>query len=281
MKFMRKTSKYLFFILLIATFFYACKSPESLRISLEKKEKEERIRELLQHAILYDTFSGSLKLSIKPGENSKSSSVDAYLKIKKNQAIELSLRVPIIGMEVAKVSITPEQILIIDRINKQYFRESMNRIQEEISFDFDYYSLQALLTNHLFIAGKATIEETDFNSFQLIEDEFQAILNNTDSQGINYDFATDYTRRILHAEMYKEKSETNLIWVYRNFGLASNNRLFPMQMNMALHLPDDTFAMNFSFNRVDINEPFIPNTAIPNRYQQISLEQVVKLIKLL
>ena len=281
MKFMRKTNKYLFFIFLFATLFNACKSPEALRISLEKKEKEERIQELLQHAISYDTFSGSLKLSIKPGEKSKSSSVDAYLKIKKNQAIELSLRVPIIGMEAAKVSITPEQILIIDRINKQYFRESMNRIQEEISFDFDFYSLQALLTNHLFIAGKTTIEETDFNSFHLIEDEFQAILSNTDSQGINYDFSTDYTRRILHTEMYKGKSETNLIWVYRNFGLTSNNRLFPMQMDMALHLPDDTFAMNFSFNRVDINEPFTPNTTIPNRYQQISLEQAIKLIKLL
>lgn len=277
---MRKTSKYLLFIFLSAVLFNACKSPkETLRISLDKKEKEERILEMLQHAITYNTFSASLKLAIKPGEKSKAISVDTQLKIKKDQVIELSLRVPIIGMEAGKVAITPKQILIIDRINKYYFVESMERLQNMSPFDFDFYSLQALFTNQLFIAGKPTIEEKDINSFQLVEDEYQVVLTNTDSQGINYDFSSDYTRRILNTEMYKDKSKVNMLWTYGNFGLTSNNRLFPMLMNMQLDLPEDQATMKLSFSRVDINEPFNPNTTIPEKYQQINLEQIIKLLQ--
>jgi len=275
---MKKASKYLFFILLAATLLYACKSSEqALRISLEKKEKKERIQELLQHAVLYDTFSGSGKISIKPGKKNKSSSTSTQIKIKKDQVIELSMRLPILG-EVAKISITPERILIIDRFNGQYFEESMSRIQEISSFDFDFYSLQALITNQLFIAGKPVIDEKDFDSFQLIEDEFQVLLNNKDSQGINYDFTSDYTRRILNTEMYKDKSKANLLCTYRDFGLTSNNRLFPLRIDMVLNSSDDTFTLDMSLNRVDINEPFSPNTKAPEKYSRISLEQVMKLI---
>ena len=276
---MRKASKYLFFILLTTTLFYACKSSEqSLRISLGKKEKKERIQELLQQAVLYDTFSGSGKISVKQGEKSKSFPLNTQIKIKKDQAIEMSIRFPIIGREVAKISITPERILIIYRDGGQYFEESMSRIQEISSFDFDFYSLQALITNQLFIAGKPVVEEKDFDSFQLIEDEFQVLLNNKDSQGINYDFTSDYTKRILNTEMYKDKRKANLLCTYRDFGLASNNRLFPLQIEMVLNSPNDTFTLYLSFNQVDIDKPFSPNTTVPKEYSRISLEQVIELI---
>ena len=277
---MRRISKYIFFILLLTMTFNACKSPkESLQISLEKKEKEERILNLTQHAVLFDTFSGPLKMSFKTGEKGKTTSVEAQMKIKKDEAIEISLRAPIIGMEVGKMSVTPERIIIIDRINKQYFTETMSRLQDVAPFDFDFYSLQALFTNQLFIAGKPVITEEDFNSFSLKEDEFLVFLNNKDSQGINYDFVSDYTNRIQRTEMYKNKNNVNMVWEYENFGLASNNRLFPLLMNMNLSLPNDTVEMRFSFNKIDINTPFTPATSIPEKYRQVTLEQIMKLIQ--
>lgn len=276
---MRKICKGAFLLCLMAVIFNACKSSEkALRISLQEKAKDERITELIQHGILYDTFSGSLKMSLKLGEKNKSTSVSSQIKIKKNEAIEISLRAPILG-EVFKVFISPEQLLIIDRWNKQYFTESMSRVQDIAPFDFDFFSLQALFTNHLFIAGKPDIEKSDIESFNLKEDEFLVYLNNTDSHGINYDFVSDYTNRILKTEMYKQKEKANLIWDYQDFKLASNNRLFPMQMNMKLLFPNDVYNLNMSFSKVEINNPYSPEVTIPTKYKQISLDQVIRLVK--
>ncbi|MDL2323381.1 DUF4292 domain-containing protein [Bacteroidales bacterium OttesenSCG-928-A17] len=276
---MRKICKVASLLCLIAVFFNACKSSEkALQVSLQEKAKDERITGLIQHGVFYDTFSGSFRMTLKLGEKNKSTSVSSQIKIKKDEAIEISLRAPILG-EIVKVFISPEQLLIIDRWNKQYFTESMDRVQSIAPFDFDYFSLQALFTNHLFIAGKPNIEEKDLESFNLKEDEFQVYLNNTDSHGINYDFVSDYTNRILKTEMYKKKEKANLIWNYQEFGLTSNNRLFPMQMNMELQLPDDVYTMNMSFSKVEINNPYAPDVTIPTKYKQISLEQVTRLIK--
>lgn len=260
----------------------ACKSTKEAavqRIALAEQAKEERIHTLLSQALDFESISGSLRFSIKPGNKSKNTTIDGQLRLKKDELIQLSLRIPIIGSEAARVVITPEFVMIIDRLNKQYFYESMETIKGESPFDFDFYSLQALFSNHLFIAGKPVISETDFNSMSLREDEYFVYINNKDSQGINYDFLSDYTYRILKTEMYKTKEKVNMSWEYQDFGLTSNNRLFPMKMQMELTLPEDLISMNFSFSSVDVNTEFNSEVSIPSKYQQISFEQVKKLIK--
>ena len=277
---MKKIGTYIFFILLSIVFFNACKSKEqAIRILLEKKEKEERILNLIRHSVEFETFSGSLSLTIKPGEKSKSTTAGAQLKIKKDEVVDLSLYIPFIMKEVFRMYITPDSLLIIDRINKLYFTESMHNLKNRLPFDFDYFSMQALFSNQLFIAGKEFIDQNELESFGLREDEFQVYLRNTDSQGINYDFTSDYTNRILQTKMYKGKGDVNMSWDYKEFGLTSNNRLFPMLMQMKLQLPEDNFSMNMIFNKIEINTPFVPEVKIPEKYTRINMEQVIKIIQ--
>ena len=259
---------------------FSCKNTESAtKVALSKVEKHERIYQIANQGIDYETIYASLRLGFKSGKKEKSASVNAHLSIKKNEAIQLSLRVPLVGWEVARIVITPEKMLIVDRKNKQYFLESMTTIKDELPFDFDFYNLQALFTNHFFIAGKPEISSTDFNDFRLTEDEYYVYLNSKDSQGINYDFQSDYTSRILKTEIYKNKNKTNIVWEYNNFDQISDKRIFPMKMQMAIHLPKDLVEMTFDFSSVDTNKSFVPEINAPAKYKRISLEQVTKLIK--
>lgn len=278
-------NKFLSVILLITSLclIYSCKSPKETTsgslISLTEQSKNERINSLLLQGLNYKTISAPLRFTIKPGNESKSNTLDAQLRIIKDEAILLSLRIPFIGTEAAKILITPEQMLIVDRINKQYFIESMDKLQNAAPFDFDYYSLQALFTNHLFIAGKSLIAKNDFNTFKLQEDKYFVYINNKDSQGINYDFVSDYTNRILKTQMYKNKEQVNMTWEYRDFALTSNKRLFPMKMDMELIIPNDIIQMGFSFSKVDIDSDFNIETNVPTKYNQITFEQVLRIIK--
>jgi hypothetical protein len=241
--------------------------------------KEERIESIQYQTIPFNTLSSSLRFSFKPGMKKSTTSANAQLRIIKNKIIQLSLRIPILGTEVARISITPEQIIVIDRSNRRYVSESIQTLQQTASFDFDFYSLQALFTNQLFIAGKSSVTREEYKTFSWIEDDFFVRLNNTDNQGNHFDFVSDYSNRIIQTEMYKNKEEAGINWLYKDFGLASNNRLFPMKMTMELTVPDDLITLNLTFNNVDIDNDFELDTSIPNRYQPVTIEQISKLIQ--
>ena len=279
MKLNRKYNNLIFLIGIIILFSGCRTSRQTNSIALSKMTKVERIESIKNQAISFNTLSSSLRFSIKPGMNKSTTSANAQLRIIKDKIIQLSLRIPILNTEAARLSITPEQIIVIDRNNRRYFSESMQTLKEKISFDFDFYSLQALFTNQIFVTGKPTISPEDYSSFNWSEDEFFAKLNNIDNQGINCDFISDFTNRIIQTEMYKNKQEANLSCLYKDFGLASNNRLFPMKMTMELTVPDDLITLNLTFNNVDINTNFEINTSIPNNYQPIGLNQIIQLIQ--
>jgi len=275
----KKCSRLLFLIGMIV-FFGGCKTTRpTASIALSEMGMEERIKSIQYQVIPFKTLSSSLRFSIKPGLKKSTTSSNAQLRIIKDRIIQLSLRIPILGTEVARISITPEQVLIIDRINKRYVSESMQTVKAKTSFDFDFYSLQALFTNQLFIAGKSSITPTDYKAFNQNTDKSFVRLNTTDSQGIHYDFTGDSDNRIIQTEMYKNKKDINMNWLYKDFGLASNNRQFPMKMTMELTIPNDLITLNLTFNNVDIDTDFELNTEIPDRYQSVEIEQIIKLIQ--
>ena len=280
---MRRNRKIEYLLLLAGfiIFFTGCKTSRhaASTVALSKMEKAERIESIQYQSIPFNTLSSSLRFSFKQEKKKNTISANAQLRIIKDKVIQLSLRIPFLGIEVARISITPEQIIVIDRNNKRYVSESIQTLQQTTDFDFDFYNLQALFTNQLFIAGKSSIAPEDYSAFNWNEDKFYVRLNNIDNQGISCNFVSDFTNRIIQTEMYKNKKEANLNWLYKDFGLASNNRLFPMKMTMELTVPNDLITLNLSFNTIDIDSDFKLDTTIPANYQRIEFEQIVKLIQ--
>jgi hypothetical protein len=247
-------------------------------VALQSMTKEERLSTIIQSGIRYNTFSSNLKLSVKPGKKSRETAVDAQLRIVKDEAIQLSLRIPILGTEAFKLVITPDNLLVIDRLNKQYLSESMHDMKAKAPFDFDYYSLEALFTNQLFIAGKKEITASDYQAFQIREDAFLVHIDYTDKQAVRYDFTGDYSNRIQSTQMDQSKWKSHLQCIYTGWGLTSNKRTFPMSLNMTLNIPDEVYTLDFACKSVDIDTDFSIDYTVPNKYKQVTLQQVLKLI---
>jgi hypothetical protein len=277
---MKRNKRYLILLAATILLFSGCKtSRQTSSVVLTKMGKAERIESIQQQSIPFNTLSSSLRFSFRSEKKKTTTSANAQLRIIKDKIIQLSVRVPVLGTEVARISITPEQVIVIDRFNRRYVSQSIHAFRKITSFDFDFYNLQALFTNQLFIAGKSAILPEDYSAFNWSENQYLSKLNSVDSQGINYDFTSDFTHRIIQTEMYKDKKDVNLDWSYKDFGLTSNNRLFPMKMTMDLTVPDDQVTLNLIFNNVDIDTGFELDTSIPNRYQPVEMEQIIKLIR--
>jgi hypothetical protein len=262
---------------------YSCKSSkENASVaSLQKMSKEERLNTVLSSELQYNTFSSNLKFTIITGKQKKEASVDAQLRIIRNEAIQLSLRIPLLGTEAFKIVITPDRALVIDRLNRLYFSEAMSSVKAQVPFDFDYYSLEALLTNRLFIAGKKEIAPENYSTFKIQESDFRVNFINTDKQGIQYDFTSDYTHRIQSTQMNREEGEAQLQCKYSNWGFASNREYFPLRIDFNLNIPDETYRVNLSFKSIDVDTGFSIDRNVPNsgKYGQITLQQIMKLIK--
>lgn len=279
---MKRKNKYIAWVLCLglAAFVSSCRTSRQIQpVALTKHTVEERVGLIVNRSLPYKTFSSSLRFGIKPGVNREGITVDAQLRIVKDEMIQLSLRIPILGTEAARINISPDKILIVDRMNKMYFTESMENLKKHLPFDFDYYSLQSLFTNQLFIAGKQEITPDDYASFGYWEDEFSAVLSLQDSRGIVYGFTGDYSHRILKTEVYKNDKAVNMNWDYADFGQTSGNRLFPMKMSMALTVPDNLISMNLNFSSVDIDTAFELKMNIPSKYKPIDINQIIKLIQ--
>jgi hypothetical protein len=270
-------------LLCIILLAYSCKSSKEAAgsIALPQMTKEERLNHIIQSELSYNTLSSNLKFTLKQEKQGKNISVDAQLRIVKDEAIQLSLRVPLLGSEAFKLLITPENVLVIDRLNKQYLRESMQVIKSKAPFDFDYYSLEALLTNRLFIAGKKEIASPDYSGFKIREDGYLVNIIHTDKQNIQYDFTSDYSNRIQSAQMTAPgKGQSRLQCEYSAWeSMAAGKKTFPMLIAFTLWIPDNTYTVDLAFKSVNPNTDFTIDYSVPNKYRQITLPQVIKLIE--
>ena len=277
---MNKTAiLYIFLIGLIAVNFSSCKTPkttETSEVKLEKTNKEDRFKRILNSGIQYTKLSSNLKFTANTANREQS--VDAQLRIIKNEAIQLSLLMPLIKSELMKIIITPSQVIVIDRLNKQYLQENINVIKRQMPVDFDYYSLEALLSNRMFISGQRDISSQNASLFSFQENDYLVKLSRTDNQAIQYVFTSDYTDRIQSILMNQNEWGTKLMCEYTDWGLTSEKDNFPMLMKFTLDTTDKLIKFDLNFKSVNSDVNFTIDNNIPDRYKQITFQQLLSII---
>jgi hypothetical protein len=82
------------------------------------------------------------KISIE--DNETITNLKVNLMIKKDSAILVSVS-SLLGIEVSRALILPDSIIVIDRLNKTYYKEKYNELELRFSMALDFYQLQNAL----------------------------------------------------------------------------------------------------------------------------------------
>lgn len=91
----------------------------------------------------YANYTAKVKVGIK--QNGKSVSTSGSLKMQWNEVVQISLVDPILGItEVGRIEFSKDNILIVDRMNKQYVQESYKSLSALAKTDISFEYLQAL-----------------------------------------------------------------------------------------------------------------------------------------
>ncbi len=251
-----------------------CKSKKTLATGgdLTKKTHKEVVADALKSELNFKTITSKGSIELKSGNSSNK--VPAVFKIIKDSVLQVSLRIPIIGGEALRMDMTPEGIVIIDRMKKRYFTESFKDSEFLKQLDFNFYNLQALFTNKLFIPGKKEVEYNDYNNFVVNVANELYMLQTKGKGSLSYNFAVDATDHIVSTLIHNEKQNLSLQWSYADF-IKDNDLTYPTTMQAKIDAMKKRADIVISYNKLDIDKDFSVDTSIPSKYTKVTFKDLL------
>lgn len=267
----------LFFAVLIA--FSGCKSKKQIVADytpIEDKKNAQLFLDILDNAFAYNTLSSKLNLNISSGTRSISSR--ASLRMIKDNAMQISIQ-PLFGVEMFRIYITPDTLIVLDRMNKQYMQESISDLKKTYPVGFDFQTLQSLFTNQLFVSGKEEVLPSDFTAFRFEKpSDLHYRLKATDKiSAIDYSFTINGNDRVSFAHLVEPQKKYSLQWQYGNFEMVQN-QTFPSQMNVLVESPSRKMSVGLDFSEIKKDESFSLSMKIPTGYSKRTMDDILRIL---
>ena len=201
------------------------------------------------------------------------------LRMKRDDVIRLQLMA--FGfVEAGRMEFTKDYVLIIDRINKQYMKAPYKYIDFLRQSGINFYTLQALFWNELFIPGHASVRDKELDNFTTDMGGDEAIIY-LERGNINYSWlANQSTGRIkmtniMYRDSYNGNSQLN--WNYLGMG-SLNGKPFPNDMEVTLTMPKKEVKMAIKLNYLNIDDSWELRTNVSDKYRQVDPDELLRRI---
>lgn len=276
-----KQLKYLVsLLLLLIVGIYSCKPKERIiqaQAALEDKSESELFEDIMHKGLEFNTFSSKLNMTFSTGIKTISSK--GNLRIINNEAIMLSVQ-PLFGIEMFRLYVEPDYLIILDRMNKRYVKESFQELKEKNPIGFNFYSLQSLFTNCLFIPEQNDISLQDYSKFKYSASMDNYHLSARDKKSkIDYSFSVNGNDQITLTQLYLPKKGYSLQWNYDQFSLM-RNLFFPHEMKISASTQKLKLDTSFSLSDINLNQPLTLETSIPGSYTKAEISEVLQMFSI-
>ena len=269
---------HIFGVVLMVMLLASCSATKSLKKShsIEGMTEMEFVESVIENAGGWRALTAKMSLSLDL-EGKGVTKVSGTLRIKKGEVIQMSIA-PLLGIEVARAEISPNGILVIDRMNKRYVEVSFAEVKALAKADLDFHTLQALFLNELFLPGKDDLTVRDASSFK-VEPEAEGIwLNVKRAKRFGYHFLAEAPAALLK-ESYigLNGSPYGLRWKYNDFR-ALERKQFPVDMKLAFEGGKKSVKAALALSRLSTNGDWEPHTEVSKKYEKVELEEILKIL---
>lgn len=249
-------------------------------------DAEEIVSKVLAAQTDAKSMSSKIKFTLKNGQ--KDLSVSGSLRMKKNEVIRIQLTA--FGlMEVGRLEFTKDYVLLMDRMNKEYVKAGYADVGFLRANGLDFYTLQALFWNQLFIPGVQKVDRSDSGSFTVV-------FNGASSQprlrlergGMEYLWSVDKTDgRITAVDMTYSGTTAGKTTVRCAYGAFKplGAKKFPADITLTLQSSAlkkaGGVAVNITVDKPEADDDWETFTSVSSKYKQVSVEDLMKrLLKL-
>lgn len=241
------------------------------------------VQKVSDNQVYSKNIVGNMSFSLQMG--SKDISVPGALRMRKDQVIRIQLFIPILGTEVGRLEFTPDYVLIIDRLHKEYIKADYNQVDFLKKQGVNFYSLQALFWNQLLLPGNQRVSESDLKKFDADLDAAGDVVPVTFKQGnMTYAWGADRnTGRILQSDVkYKTANSNSVLHIdysnFKNVGVKQFPASLKLKFMTDLAKSDKEMQISIDMNAVKTDSNWEVETKVSDKYKKVSPEDVLSKI---
>lgn len=223
------------------------------------------------------------KINFTVETDSKSITVPGSIHMRKDDVIRVQLMVPLLGTEVGRLEFTKDYVMIIDRMHKEYIKEDYNQVDFLSRNGINFYSLQALFWNQLFVPGQQKVTESLLREYDVDLDTQGDNCPVTLKEGnMSYVWMADkQTARIDEAQVTynsASKGSSSLTWKYGDFKTFGSKK-FPAshKFNITTGATGKQKSINVSISMTGVttDSDWESRTTVSDKYQKVKVDDVI------
>lgn len=275
-------NKYIYIIVAIVMMLSSCASKKTIvdtGVSSVDTSKSDAavafVKKTTSNAVETKNITGNMNFTIAMGK--KDISVPGSVHMRKDEVIRLQLFIPILGSEVGRLEFTPDYVLVMDRMHKEYIKADYNQLDFLRNNGLTFYSLQALFWNELLIPGKKIVAEGDYASYSVDFGEGKTEYPLTITNGnMTYKWNVGATNALINSALVTYKSRENgnssLSWKYSDFKKVGTKQ-FPATQTFTFTTTatGDTKSGTVTIKMSDVktDSKWDPQTIVSSKYKKI------------
>lgn len=236
------------------------------------------VQKVANQKVSTQNIVGKMSLNVQMG--SKNITVPGSLHMRYGEVIRIQAFIPLLGSEVGRIDFTPDYVLVIDRMHKEYIKEDYNKVDFLKSNGLNFYSLQALFWNQLFMPGTTSISNANLLDFGVTETGNSK--NITLKKGnLNIVWNADNangrisTAKATYSSLTQGKSSLN--WTYSNFKAVAG-KMFPAYQKFTFATTaiknQSNISLTIDMDGVKTDSKWEAKSEISKRYKKIEATDV-------
>lgn len=208
----------------------------------------------------------------------KDISVSGKLYMRKNEVVRIQLT-PFGLMEVGRLEFTPDYVLLINRLEKEYVKATYSELDFLKANGLDFYALQSLFWNELFQPAKRTLADADLADFKTDMNEQPERHITLTANKLFFDWKTNVSKAqidetvITYAKGTSQQSTVTM--EYGDF-MPMGAKRFPSKEKVTFTTKaysTGKMTLEFLLNKITNDTNWEARSAIPEKYKQISAQQ--------
>ena len=241
------------------------------------------VRSVPDHAVAQKNITAKLKFRVKKG--SKDVTVGGSLHMRRDDVIRIQLT-PMGLFEAGRIEMTKDYVMVVDRIHKEYLKADYSEVAFLKRNGLNFYSLQALFWNQLFIPGSDQMRDSELKKFDvdLLPEALCSIIA-LERDKMSYKWQADNkSYEIKQADVSYSNSEwgnASLKWNYGNF-TSFGGKKFPSQINITAASSalkgGQSMTVELTLENLSNNSDWESRTQLSNKYTAVSAEDVLNKI---
>ena len=252
---------------------------ENKPLTTEQLATQGFIQRVQANAITQKFITSKVKFSVETG--AQKLTLTGNLKMKRDDCIRLQLMA--FGfVEAGRIELTPEYVLIMDRINKQYLKAPYVQVDFMRNNGLNFNTMQALFWNELSRPAKYSINKDDVPSdtaqYAMIESGDDMVIN-LEAGKIAYSWLANRANgQIRMANMlYKDRlnnTTSQLNWDYQDFDEV-NSKQFPTKSIITLTAPKKEVKLGMTLNYIKHDTDWETRTEVSNKYREVTIDEIL------